>query len=235
MKKKAQEIEKTRIDAGRAGGPSRGMSGMAGISSMGGMGGGGGGMGGSGMGGGMGGSDAAPSYRPDPSAYGAKAAEPARGAPKKGMQVRRRSGCWGRGRGWESAGQGAVHCSAILGSGEHGSRGKHVCCELHSMHIMRIHLLTLLLLPSCLVLPALPACPGVQLGKKAGGRDFLESLKAEGEHVEDVHAGAAAGACCARCAPCSLWCACTCTCKCCCGTGCGCCDKGYVAGRVLVR
>ncbi|PSC69188.1 coatomer subunit delta-like [Micractinium conductrix] len=84
MKKRAQEIEKTKIEA------MKGMGRMTAISSMQG----GGGMG-SGMGGGMGSSmgggrmdtDAAPSYRPEPaaSAY-SKAAEPARG-PKKGMQL----------------------------------------------------------------------------------------------------------------------------------------------------
>ncbi|KAL4439841.1 hypothetical protein ABPG75_002842 [Micractinium tetrahymenae] len=110
MKKKAQEIEKTKIEAAKGAGR------MAGISSM-------QGMGSSGMGGGMGGGsrvdDMAPRYRPEPAvpAY-SKAAEPSRGV-KKGMQ----------------------------------------------------------------------------LGKsKAAGRDFLESLKAEGEAVEDVPSGAAAAA-----------------------------------------
>lgn len=38
-----------------------------------------------------------------------------------------------------------------------------------------------------------PAWPALQLGKsKAVGRDFLESLKAEGEAVEDVTSAAAA-------------------------------------------
>jgi hypothetical protein len=87
MKKKAQEIEKVRIEAAR-GGPSR----MGAISSMqgGGPGSMGGGMGGS-MGGGMGGGraemDTGPSYRPEAAAaagYGSK--EPPRGV-KKGMQV----------------------------------------------------------------------------------------------------------------------------------------------------
>ncbi|KAI3431813.1 hypothetical protein D9Q98_010566 [Chlorella vulgaris] len=92
MKKKAQEIEKVRIEAAR-GGPSR----MGAISSMqgGGPGSMGGGMGG-GMSGGMGGGraemDTGPSYRPEAAAaagYGSK--EPPRGV-KKGMQLGKSKG-----------------------------------------------------------------------------------------------------------------------------------------------
>lgn len=83
MKKKAQEIEKIRIEAAK-GGPSR----MTAISSLG-----GGAMGGGmSVGGGGGGVDAGPSFRPEPAvpSFGA-AKEPARG-PKKGMQVWQGSG-----------------------------------------------------------------------------------------------------------------------------------------------
>ena len=75
MKKKAQEIEKTKIEAAK-GGPSR----MSAISSM--AGGPSSGMGG----GGRGDMDTGPSYRPEPSAAAYAAKEPAR-ATKKGMQV----------------------------------------------------------------------------------------------------------------------------------------------------
>lgn len=119
MKKKAQEIEKTKIEAAKGGGR------MTGISSMGGMG--SGGMGSGGMGGSMGGSmgggmgsgmgDSAPSYRLETavSSYGKPAAEAAK---KKGMQL--------------------------------GKSGK------------------------------------------GAGRDFLDSLKAEGEAVEEVPMGGGA-------------------------------------------
>ncbi|EFN50439.1 hypothetical protein CHLNCDRAFT_144014 [Chlorella variabilis] len=80
MKKKAQEIEKTKIEAAK-GGPSR----MSAISSM--AGGPSSGMGG----GGRGDMDTGPSYRPEPSAAAYAAKEPAR-ATKKGMQLGKSKG-----------------------------------------------------------------------------------------------------------------------------------------------